>query len=428
MIGRLKALIPQRHPLRLWWHHLKAFLAAVLYRFPARKLTVVGITGTDGKTTTVGMVAHILLKTGHTAGSASTTYFQIGNERKENMTHQTSMSPFVLQRFLRKLVSRGSTHAVVEMSSHGLVQGRVSYTFPSVSAITNTALEHLDYHGSMEQYRKDKGKIFLMLRGRGTMILNAADESYKMYQKIPTREMLTYGNCDADFWLSDISLHATGSSALLHAGSEEPLTLTLSVPGSFNLDNALCAIACCSSLGVPVSRSVEALQDFRSPPGRLEPIEEGQNFSVFVDFTVSLQAYIKTLSTLRSVVGEHGRVLVLCGSCGNRMKEKRPEVGRIASELADVVVVTEDETYGEDPHKVLEEVWAGVQQNKCEAKKIFSRREAIAWILREAKEGDAVVLCGMGPYTSFSTLKGPVPWNEAEIAREILRTLQHTSP
>ena len=424
MIGRLKALVPQRHPTRLIWHKLKSFVATVLYGFPARKLTVIGITGTDGKTTTVGMVTHILLKTGYKVGSASTTYFQVGDKREENETHQTSISPFLLQKFLRRIVSEGCKYAVVEMSSHGLVQGRVNFTYPSVSAITNTALEHLDYHGSMEQYRKDKGKIFEMLHGKGTMILNASDESYKMYQKIPTAGIFTYGNDDSDFWLSDISLKASGSSALLHVNSDEPRTLELSVPGSFNLDNALCAIGCCRALNVPIGSCIDALKDFQSPPGRLEQIDEGQDFSVYVDFTVSPQAYIKTLTTMQSITGDNGRVFVLCGSCGNRMKEKRPEVGRIASELADVVVVAEDETYGEDPHKVLDEVWAGVKQDECEAHKIFKRREAIAWILSEAKPGDAVALCGIGPYTTFSTLKGPVPWNEAEIAREVLRNMK----
>ncbi len=423
MLSKLKALISQRNPIRLGWHYCKAFVAAALNGFPARKLTVIGVTGTDGKTTTVGMVTHILLQAGHTVGSASTTYFQVGEEREENATHQTSMSPFLLQKFLRRLVREECSFAVVEMSSHGFVQGRVSHTYPSISAVTNIAMEHLDYHGSMEQYRKDKGKIFEMLNGKGVKILNAADKSLWSYANIPSAKTITYGTEDADLWLSHASLTATSSSALLHTKEGETAGLALHIPGSFNLENALCAIACAREAGVPLEVCTEALTDFRSPPGRLESVDEGQDFSVFVDFTVSPQAYEKTLSTLRTVVGDTGRVLVLCGSCGDRMKEKRPEVGRIASELADVVVVAEDETYGEDPHEVLEEVWAGVKQDACEAHKIFDRREAIGWIMKEAKTGDAVALCGMGPYTTFSKKEGVIPWNEAEIARSALRTL-----
>jgi len=422
MINGLKALIPQRHPIRLGWHHARAFIASLLYGFPARKLKVIGITGTDGKTTTVGMVTHILLKNGYKVGSASTTYFQIGEERKENDTHQTSMSPFLLQKFLRKLVKEGYEYAVLEMSSHGLVQGRVNYTYPSISAVTNTTLEHLDYHGSMDQYRKDKGKLFEMLEGKGTKVLNATDNSFQMYTQIPSEKTITYGSEYADLWLSEISLDKKSSSALLHT-TDGQIDLHLCIPGSFNLDNALCAIGCGIAIGVPIDRCVSALNDFISPPGRLEPVDEGQDFSVFVDFTISPEAYRKTLTTLRSIVNDTGRVLVLCGSCGNRMREKRPEIGRIASELADIVVVAEDETYGEDPHDVLNEVWEGVKQDSCQARKIFDRREAIAWILKEAKPGDVVALCGMGPYTTFSTLKGPIPWNEAEIAREVLRSL-----
>jgi len=427
MKEQLRALVSHRNPLRLGWHYARAWAAALLCGFPARSLTVIGITGTDGKTTTVSMVTHILLVAGKRVGSASTTFFQVGEKREENATHQTSMQPMVLQKFLRRLVHEKCEFAVIEMSSHGLVQGRVHHTFPSVSAITNTSREHLDYHGNMQQYRKDKGNIFRMLKGKGTKVLNASDESFALYKIIPSQRTITYGSPGTDMWLSDISLRETESSATLHTGKGGNVQLTLPVAGSFNLENALCAISCAQTVGIPLEMCVQALRSFRSPPGRLECIDEGQGFSVFVDFTVSPQAYAKILTTLQSLVKESGRVLVLCGSCGNRMKEKRPEVGRIVSEHADVVVVTEDETYGEDPHAILEEVWAGITQESCQAHKIFDRRKAIEWILREAKPGDAVALCGMGPYTSFTKLEGSIPWNEAKIARSVLRSLNHES-
>jgi UDP-N-acetylmuramoyl-L-alanyl-D-glutamate--2,6-diaminopimelate ligase len=421
MIKRLKSLIPQRSPIRLCWHYAKALLAAFYYGFPSRKLTVIAITGTDGKTTTVGMIAHILLRSGKKVGAASTAFMQVNEECEENATHLTSISPFTLQKFLRRLVREGCTHAVVEMSSHGLVQGRVLCTYPKVAGITNTALEHLDYHGSMDQYRKDKGIMFQMLRGKGTKVLNGNDESYELYRDISTERTFAYGPEDSDLFLRNIQADPNSSSALILGKKYEPIPLTLNIPGTFNLENALCAIGCSGAVGIPVEEAAEALISFHSLQGRMEAIQEGQDFSVFVDFAVSPQAYEKTLEALRAMVGDTGRVLVLCSSCGDRMCEKRPKIGSVCSKLADVVVVTEDETYGEDPHKVLEEVWEGIEQSQTDAHNIFDRKEAIQFIFNEAQKGDAVVLCGMGPFSTMTTLEGRIPWDEREVARELLR-------
>jgi len=424
MLKRLKSLVPQRSPFRLGWHYAKGYLAALYYGFPARKLTVIGITGTDGKTTTVGMIAHILHSAGCKVGAASTAFLQINEVCEENATHLTSISPFTLQEFLRRLVREGCTYAVVEMSSHGLVQGRVLCTYPKVAGITNTAPEHLDYHGSMEQYRTDKGKIFTMLRGKGIKVLNGNDESYEQYKNIRTERTFVFGPKNSDLALENIHADPHSSSALIVGKKYDSVPLRLAIPGTFNLENALCAIACTGAVGIPVETSAEALRSFRSLPGRMESIDEGQDFSVFVDFAVSPQAYEKTLTALRTMVGNTGRVMVLCSSCGDRMREKRSAIGRICSELADITVVAEDETYGEDPHAVLEEVWSGVDESKTDAHKIFDRKEAITFLFKHAKAGDAVVLCGMGPFSTMTKLEGRIPWDEREVAREVLHSLE----
>jgi len=195
------------------------------------------------------------------------------------------------------------------------------------------------------------------------------------------------------------------------------------VPGTYNLDNALCAIGCALSVGIPLAECLQALKTFTPLPGRMERIDEGQDFSVFVDFAVSPQSYEKALEALQNVVDGKGRVMVLCSSCGNRMEEKRPIIGKICSTMADVVVATEDETYGEDPHSVLDELWAGIDQSKTDAHKIFDRTEAIRFLFQNAKKGDAIVLCGMGPFSTFTKLDGRIPWDERQIARKLLREL-----
>ena len=199
LLHRLKALFPNRHPVRLLWHWCKAFAAALRYGFPGRKLTIIGITGTDGKTTTVSMTAHILHHAGINVAAVSTSFYQIGSHTEENPTHKTSLSPFAMQKFLRRCVSQGCTTVVVEASSHGLVQHRLDFLWPSVAAITNTALEHLDYHGTMEQYRKDKEILFHMLRGGGTKILNAEDDTAALYNTIRSQRTMTYSSARSGY-------------------------------------------------------------------------------------------------------------------------------------------------------------------------------------------------------------------------------------
>lgn len=425
MIRSLKNLVPQRSLLRLSWHRARAFLAAVLNGFPARKLTVIAITGTDGKTTTVGMVAHILATNGKKVGALSTAFLRIGNDVTWNQTQKTSPSPFLIQQFLKKLVAEGCTHAVIEVSSHGLVQGRLNYTWPRIAGFTNLTPEHLDYHGTLEQYRKDKGMLFAMLPMDGTAVLNRDDASATYFRSCTPARALNWSiRKRTDFWLSDIS-HQNGTTrALLHAPDSHTHILALPIPGTFNLENALCAIGCASTVGIFVEDAVTALRGFRGVPGRMERIDEGQNFSVYVDFTVTPAAYEKTLTALRSMLPQGKRLLVLTGSCGDRMREKRAQVGAICSRLADIVVVTNEDPYTEDPQKIIDEVWTGIDQVACSASRIFDRREAMNFLLSEAKPGDTVILCAKGSDTTMMTAKGQIPWNERGIVRELLKEMR----
>lgn len=435
MFNRLKKAVPERHPLRLLWHRGKAATAALVMGFPARSIVVIGITGTDGKTTTVGMTTHILRSAGIPTGALSTAYFQERSHVRWNATQKTSPSPFAIQRFLRNLVTQRCTHAVLEVSSHGLVQGRHAFTWPQVAAITNTSMEHLDYHGSMGQYRRDKGMLFRMLHDRGTKVLNRDDETYEMYRAIPSQRTITYGRRapeegsigETTLWISDVEATPTGCSATLHLLpyplSPTPYPLMLSIPGTFNLENALCAFACALACGVQPEKSLAALRTFRGVPGRLERIDEGQPFTVIIDFTVTPMAYKRTLEALRQMLPSGKRLLVLTGSCGDRMREKRPIVGKICSHLGDIVVVTNEDPYTEDPQKIIDEVWAGVDQHATEAYRIFDRKQAIAFLLARAQPGDIVILCAKGSDTTMWTAEGQIPWNEREMARELLREL-----
>ncbi|HVW66793.1 MAG TPA: UDP-N-acetylmuramoyl-L-alanyl-D-glutamate--2,6-diaminopimelate ligase [Candidatus Peribacteraceae bacterium] len=426
----LKRLIPEQHPLRLLWHKSKALAAATRYGFPARKLTVIGITGTDGKTTTVGMTAHILQQNGVKVGALSTAFFQINEEITWNATQKTSPSPFLIQKFLKRLVNEGCTHAVLEYSSHGLVQGRTTFTYPQIAGITNISEEHLDYHGTMKEYIHAKSLLFRMLNGRGTKVLHASDATTESFIRIRTDSTILYDRkrpvekSDTQLWLSDIRNDAHPSATVHSQRNASPGTapLSLNVTGEFNLENALCAVGCSMAAGIDLQRATEALKTFMGIPGRMEMIDEGQDFSVYVDFTVTPQSYEKTLSTLKSMLKPGKKLLVLTGSCGDRMKEKRPIVGKIVSEYADVTVVTNEDPYTENPEKIIDDVWAGIDQKKTDAHRIFDRREAIAFLLKQAKTGDIVIFCGKGSDTTMWTKTGQIPWNEREIVRDLLKT------
>lgn len=422
VLQTLKRLVPNDSPARLLWHKSKALVAALMYGFPAKKLTVIGITGTDGKTTTVGMVAHILHENGIKVAALSTAFFRVNEKVQWNATQKTSPSPFIIQKFLRDAVSAGCTHVVLEYSSHGLVQGRMNHTYPTIAGITNMSEEHLDYHGSMDEYMHAKGLLFEMLREHGTKVENHADISFEYLRNIRTdADAIVYSPVHQ---LKDIAVTATSCSATVRLYNHDYL-LTLRIPGAFNLQNALCALCCTVHISsipnITDEKAIQSLSTFTGIPGRMEQIDAGQDFSVFVDFTVTPQSYEATLSTLKASLGAGKRLLVLTGSCGDRMKEKRPIVGKIVSNYADVMVVANEDPYTEDPEKIIDEVWAGVDQSKTKAHRIFDRRKAIEFLLHEANSGDIVILCGKGSDTTMWLKDGQIPWNEREIAREILR-------
>ncbi len=431
----LKKLIPETTPLRLLFHRTKALVAALRYGFPAKKLTVIGITGTDGKTTTVGMIAHILNANGIKSGALSTAFFQIGETVTWNPTQKTSPSPFIVQQFLRECVESKCTHVVLECSSHGLLQGRVSFTWPMVAGITNISEEHLDYHGTMDEYLKAKSVLFQMLRkNSGVSVLNADDRSYEKLQNIASPWKIDYSTKrsfqkpESDktcaLWIENGKAETGRVYGTLHSNVEETAyEIEIPVSGFFNLNNALCAVGSTHAVNVQLADSVHALATFKGIPGRMERVDAGQAFPVYIDFTVTPQSYESTLSTLKASLKPNGKLLVLTGSCGDRMKEKRPLVGKIVSSYADIMVVANEDPYTEDPQKIIDEVWAGIDQTKTEAHRIFDRLEAIKFLLKKAQKDDILIFCGKGSDTTMWVKSGQIPWNEREIVKEELGRL-----
>lgn len=428
----LKQLLPDTHPVRILYHRSRNILTAFFQGFPAQRLIVTCITGTDGKTTTVAMLSHILHSCGKKTGAVSTAFFELNGVREENPTQKTSVDARTLQRFLRRISDAGCTHAIVEASSHGLVQGRLLGITPAVTAITNVSMEHLDYHGTMDQYIAAKGILFRSMKGFGTKVLNADDRTFAAFSGIPSEYTIAYSPGQQ---FTDIRGDQKGCSAVVTIDGQS-FPLSIPVPGIHNLENALCAISCAQALGISPQESIPALEEFSGAGGRMELIDAGQPFKVFIDFTVTPAAYERTLRSAREICGT-GRLLVLTGSCGDRMKEKRPLVGELCGRMADVTIVTNEDPYTEDPEKIIDEVLSGVandiphfigleaaptpsnQPNKF-CVRISDRLEAIRYILSLARSGDVVLLCGKGTDVTMMTKNGQIPWVEREIVREQL--------
>ncbi len=430
----LKSLLGDTHPLRLLYHKLRSEYAAWKSGYPAKSLKVIAVTGTDGKTTTIAMIAHILHACGKTYGSASTAFFEVNGKREPNPTQKTSVSAAKLQSFLRRLVNEKCEFAVIEASSHGLMQGRLAGIVPTVAAVTNVTMEHLDYHGTMEAYTQAKGLLFASLRGGGTKVLNADDQSFALFRNIPSRNTFAYSPQHS---IRLIRAGASSSEAdVSMLGKTQPVTL--GIPGTFNLHNALCAMMCALAAGIEPTRSAAALTTFTGTPGRMERVDAGQSFPVFIDFTVTPVAYKTTIASAKQLLGPDGRLLILTGSCGDRMREKRPMVGKICGEEADVVVVTNEDPYTEDPEAIIDDVLSGIPSflpifrsaanippsmpdRFCV--RISDRLEAMRFLLRQAAPGDVVLLCGKGADVTMMTKYGQIPWVEREIAISELKAL-----
>lgn len=440
MLRQLKKLLPTDSRLRKWWHRTKAMAATVFYGFPARRLVCIGITGTNGKTTTVTLTAKILEKAGYRVGVASTVFFKVGNREWQNNTHMTSLTPFALQRLLRRMVNAGCTHAVLEVSSHSLAQQRTWGISFDVAAITNITPEHLDYHVSMKRYRSEKAKLFssliLSARKHGTpkvVILNADDSdslgdlvqfsadrkiAYSMRNKV--HPMVTeYVRA------ADIQCFADFTDMVLSAGHElKHVRLYLS--GAFNVENLLCSTAIASGLGIGLDAVERACREVRLVPGRMESVDLGQSFKVFVDFAMTEDGYVRMLSTLRQTT--QGKLWVVFGCCGDRDKGKRRVIGEICGRMADRVVVCDDEPWTEEPQLIRRMILDGLAQTPLVKDEgyweIPDRREALRFAFHHAGPGDTVVIPGMGDFEGRTFADGVRPWSEREVVRELLGELR----
>lgn len=375
----------------------RAALAAVSANWfgrPADALTVIGVTGTNGKTTTTYLLKAMLEGVlGAKVGLMGTNQNMIGEEVIP--AHRTTPESWEVQKLLRDMADSGCTHVVMEVSSHALALHRVDGISFKAGIFTNLTRDHLDFHGTMEEYRRVKGLLF---RQTGTAVLNLDDEAGRYYASIVTCPALTYSeNKDqADVTAKNIRLFpdrvefealTTGAIARVR----------LPIPGGFTIYNALGVIACGLALKLPLPQVCASLAEAKGVKGRIEVVPTPTDYAVIIDYAHTPDALENILTTVRDFTP--GRVICLFGCGGDRDRSKRPVMGAIAAELADLVVLTSDNPRTEDPEAILADIQAGMEGSDTPCMVVPHRREAIRRALDEAKSGDTVVLAGKGHET-----------------------------
>jgi UDP-N-acetylmuramoyl-L-alanyl-D-glutamate--2,6-diaminopimelate ligase len=398
----IRALIPQT-AINYGKHLPLALFALGRYGFPSRQLKIIGVTGTDGKTTTVNLIYHLLKEAGFPVGMISTVSAKIGEEEIDTGFHVTSPDPQVLQQLLRKMVKKGIKYVVLEVTSHGLDQFRFLGINYEIGVLTNITREHLDYHKTFENYLKTKAKLFTQSK---LVVLNKDDGSYDFLSALAEKKksgLLSY--------------------AIKNKADFTPTTFPFKtvLPGEYNRYNVLAAAAVASALGAKRESIRKALKDFKGIEGRMEEIETGQGFRAIVDFAHTPNALEQVLKTLKDGLGKDCRLIAVFGAAGLRDREKRPIMGEIAGKLADLVVLTAEDPRTEKVEEICEQIAAGCRRVGVEPTIISNRQEAIEFAIKAAKKGDIVVVCGKGHEKSMCFGKKEYPWSDQEAIKKALK-------
>ena len=425
-IHSLKSAIPDRHPIRLLYHKMMAMLAAARYGFPSNSLTVIGVTGTKGKTTTTNLIAKILEEAGYRVGITSTTNFQVADRKWLNESKMTTLSPFFLQRTLREMVDARCQFAVVEVSSHSLVQNRVWGVNFDTAVLTNVGEDHLDYHGGFQEYMRAKGLLFSRLNRsdrkpkiQKISVLNQDDGNFAYFDQFLADRKYSYGLKGGTCYANNITYSQTGSAFTLHVPNGQ-VDLKLDMPGEFSVYNAVAASCAALANGIAPDVIKRALEKVTTLPGRFEQIDAGQPFPVIVDYAHTAESLAKLLQLYKDKTP--GKLIAVFGATGGgRDTGKRPKMGEAADQYADQIILTDDDPYEEDRISIISQIAEGIKREEGKGLwKIPTRYEAIRLALSMAKPSDTVVIAGKGAESVQVLAYGKEKWDDRQVVREIL--------
>lgn len=403
-------------------------LASTVHGDPSSHLRLVGVTGTDGKTTVAHLTAHVLDCCGISAGYLSSVGFDSDGSFEGNASHMTTLEATTIQRYLHRAVAAPKQAMVVEASSEGLAQHRLDGCQFDVAVFTNLTRDHLDFHGTMERYLEAKGLLFRMLSDSSAKtfpraaVINGDDDAAAYLRRICTAPVTSYGEQEGNHYrIANIQTTDAGVAFDLKAPGGL-VTVRSHLLGRFNAFNAAAAIAVAVSQGAPLKRAAAAIESFAGVPGRLERIDCGQAFEVYVDIASTPAALTSVLQALRPVT--RGRLWVVFGAAGGRDPARRHSMGAVAARLADQAVLTNEDPRDEDPEAIIEAIAQGLGETGKQEGRDFrrqpDRREAIRLAFSEARPGDTVLLAGKATETTIIVGKQHLPWDERAVARQLL--------
>lgn len=444
----VKKIIPGSlfHKVEPFGHFLEAVAVETINGFPARDIKFIGVTGTNGKTSTSFMIQRMLHHSGYKVGLMTTVAYGVGDDIKPQIAHMTTASPGILLDRIKKMRADGAEWIVLEVTSHALAQRRVWGIPFHIAVMTNITHEHLDYHGTFERYRDAKRLLFKQTNsnkhGLRTGIVNAEDDSADLFAG-DVQTAITYGLKNGDIQARDIKLTPGGSRYKAVVGDEE-YRIECKIPGSFNVANSLAAVGVGRALGLSKEQIEKGIASLTRVEGRMDPIDEGQDFSVIVDYAHTPDSFEKLFKDLRPVV--KGKLIALFGSAGRRDEAKRTTQGQLAGKYADEVIVTEEDDRDIDGMEIMDQIAKGAEsEGKIRDKDLFlvhDRPDAIKFAFQRAGKDDVVLLLGKG-HEKDILRNGPraaelrhlpqddhnpdrvieIPWDEISIARKNLKEI-----
>jgi len=410
-----------------------ANLACAFYGNPTTQLSTIGVTGTDGKTTTCNLISALLDTAEKSNGLMTTANFKLQGQEWENTTRQSTLEALEIQQMLRRMVEAEVKYAIIEATSHGLELQRVRGCAFDIGVVTNITHEHLDFHGTIENYRRAKARLFEMLdpsrdKGLGikpAAILNRDDISYEILKPYCSVPVLDYGiDKSATIRAVDVHLDATSTHFRTLLPNAE-INIETQLVGQFNVSNCLAAIATAYAVGLKPADITRGLARVTGVTGRMERIDVGQPFTVIVDYAHTPDSLEKVLRILRPLTS--GKLVLVFGSAGERDVQKRPIMGQIAAQLSDFFVITDEDPRDEDREQILREIAIGAETTgKHEGHDflcIADRTQAIAAAFHHAQANDTVLLAGKGHEQSIIIGREKIPWDDRRVAREQLHVL-----
>lgn len=393
-----------------------AKMSSSFYGEPSKKMKLIGVTGTNGKTSTTHMIKKILEYCGKKTGLIGTVSYMAGGEMLSSAS-LTTPKPQELHRIFKSMAESGCEYCVMEVSSQALAQGRCIGLEFSAAVFTNLTQDHLDYHGTMENYANAKAKLFSQCK---CAVLNKDDSRFDfMKNAVLSGDIIGYSKKDnrADYFADNIHLGKAECEYIL-CTKGKTYNVRIDIPGEFTVYNSLAAISCCSALGIDTVRCVKALAETGGVPGRAEVLKTDTPYTIIIDYAHSPDAIENILSSLRQFA--KGRVIALFGCGGDRDKTKRPLMAQKAAENADYLIITSDNPRTENPDEIIEDIIPGINGKGTSCAIISDRTQAIDYAIKNAREGDVIVLCGKGHETYQIIGDEKIHYDEREIVKRIL--------